>query len=475
VSILSSDLSQLVDSTFIGGNGRDFIFAVAVDRSGNVYIAGVTWSSNFPITQGKASWTQFVAKLSPRVALAANAGSDQTISCAGSSGAPVTLDGTATQGATNYTWTGPFGTATGVKPTVIIPVGTHTIILTVDDGAGKTATDTVVIEVRDVVAPILSSTIGGAAGNNNWYVSAATVSLTSTDACSGVKEIRYAIDGIDQPVVNGDNAAFTIAADGTHSITYLAVDNAGNAATASITLNIDQTAPTLTGAPLTQPNANGWYNGDVTVHFTALDALSGIASVTPDTLITAEGSGLPVAGTAVDTAGNSSSYAVAGINIDRTAPVITITGVADGATYNLGLAQPAYTATDALSGVVASSASLTGGDAQGFGTFTYTVTATDYAGNTATASVVYSVVATPTGTVTLVDDMLTGGLIDQQTADQLIATLDSALASYSGGNSTAGDNKMEAFINKVSAPGQSLPPEVVETLIKAANYIVLAN
>ena len=35
-----------------------------------------------------------------------------------------------------YTWTGSFGTATGVHPTVELPVGTWTITLTVDDGLG---------------------------------------------------------------------------------------------------------------------------------------------------------------------------------------------------------------------------------------------------------------------------------------------------------------------------------------------------
>ena len=40
-------------------------------------------------------------------------------------------------------------------------------------------------------------------------------------------------------------------------------------------INIDKVAPTLSGAPTTSPNAAGWYNGDVTVAWTAADALSG--------------------------------------------------------------------------------------------------------------------------------------------------------------------------------------------------------
>src|SRR5207245_2862979 len=42
---------------------------------------------------------------------------------------------------------------------------------------------------------------------------------------------------------------------------------------------IDKTAPTISGAATTSPNAAGWYDGgSVTVHFTCADALSGIAS-----------------------------------------------------------------------------------------------------------------------------------------------------------------------------------------------------
>ena len=39
--------------------------------------------------------------------------------------------------------------------------------------------------------------------------------------------------------------------------------------------------PTLSGAVTAAPNGNGWYNGDVTVKWTAGDALSGIDGSTP--------------------------------------------------------------------------------------------------------------------------------------------------------------------------------------------------
>jgi hypothetical protein len=83
---------------------------------------------------------------------------------------------------------------------------------------------------------------------------------------------------------------------------------------------------------------------------------------------------------------------------DTTPPVIAISGVTDGGRYAFGLVPtPSYTATDATSGVATSSEATTGGDGQGLGFFTYTVTATDNAGNEAQESVTYEVYAEPAG------------------------------------------------------------------------------
>ena len=44
--------SYLSYSTYLGGDGEDIIHAVATDSAGNVYLAGETTSSNFPVTAG---------------------------------------------------------------------------------------------------------------------------------------------------------------------------------------------------------------------------------------------------------------------------------------------------------------------------------------------------------------------------------------------------------------------------------------
>ena len=52
VTKFSPDGSSLVYSTYLGGNGTEYGYAIAVDSSGNAYVTGYTNSVNFPITSG---------------------------------------------------------------------------------------------------------------------------------------------------------------------------------------------------------------------------------------------------------------------------------------------------------------------------------------------------------------------------------------------------------------------------------------
>ena len=54
---------SLVYSTYLGGSGDDVTQGIAVDSSGNAYVAGYTTSSNFPTTLGALQTTPVAAMM----------------------------------------------------------------------------------------------------------------------------------------------------------------------------------------------------------------------------------------------------------------------------------------------------------------------------------------------------------------------------------------------------------------------------
>ncbi len=191
----------------------------------------------------------------------ANAGPDQTVSADTKCMAQVTLDGRGSSDPDDdpltYTWTGAFGTVTGQTPIVTLPLGTFKTTLTVDDGLGGTASDEVVITVRDTTPPMLSVALSSDTlwpPNHKLVPIAATVqvsdncdpnptvrliSITSNEPDNGLGDGDTAND-IQDATTGTDDRSFSLRAeragkgDGrVYTATYHSTDVSGNGTTAA--------------------------------------------------------------------------------------------------------------------------------------------------------------------------------------------------------------------------------------------------
>jgi hypothetical protein len=256
---------------------------------------------------------------------------------------------------------------------VQLQAGSNTIAVQVRGKPGGQLTVTILGTDNDL--PTILATVSPVANAASWNNTSVTVSFLCDDATSGIASC---------------SAPVTVTTEGANQVvTGTAVDMAGNVATRSVALNIDETAPAI--LPVLSPAANsaGWNNTSVTVNFNCSDALSGVASCSPPTTFSSEGAGQSATGTATDRAGNSAS-ATATVNIDLTPPLISASvSPAPGANgiINATSAVVNFTCSDALSGVLTCPSPIT---TTTTGLQTISSTASDKAGNTANASVQFT-------------------------------------------------------------------------------------
>ena len=197
-------------------------------------------------------------------------------------------------------------------------------------------------------------------------------------------------------------ATCTASVFGAHTVTGT---NSGFTDTATLTV-LDVTPPTTT-ASLSPAPVNGWYRHP-TVTLTATDTggsgldhteyrLDGSGWLTYSAPFAVSGDGTHTLDyRSVDVAGNTETTQTLTFQIDATPPTITLVVPSGGASYPLNqVVNASYSCTDALSGsdacagTVASGAPIATGSV---GPHTFTVNASDLAGNTASVTVTYFVV-----------------------------------------------------------------------------------
>ena len=276
--------------------------------------------------------------------------------------------------------------ATGGTFPFTVQVTDSSCLISVSSCQPQTAKQPLTI-VIDSTPPVIARTITGTLGLNGWYVSNVTVAWTATDPESGIASST----GCGSTSVTTDTTGFTV--------TCSATNGAGLSTSSTVTIKRDATPPVIVGARTPAANLAGWNNTTVAVAFTCTDNLSGVAPGYPTggTTLTANTPviGTTVSGVCVDLAGNSNSTSVGPIKIDETPPSVTITAPVNSGTYLLNATVASnFTCSDALSGIASCIGPVANGtnfDTSSTGTHTFTVTATDVAGNQTQVTSTYTV------------------------------------------------------------------------------------
>jgi hypothetical protein len=295
-----------------------------------------------------------------------------------------------------------------------------------------------------------------------WQNHNVTVTLSATDDASGVAATYWQLDGA--PAHQGTSVV--VSTDGSHTLAYWSVDNQGNVeAQQTVTVEVDKTPPTISGSAST----TGWTNQPVTVTFTCADATSGVQSCQEPATLTGEGANQSAAGTAADNAGNTASATVSGINIDLTAPAVTYQGNAGTYTVDQQV-KITCSATDALSGVAASTCQTVAGPAYTYalGDNSFSASATDKAGNEGSGSTAFTVAVS-------YDSLckLTRQFVKQDgLAKSFCAKLDAAKASAARGDDNSKAGQIDAFVNQLQAQsGKVLTAEQAAILTQLAQAL----
>ena len=328
------------------------------------------------------------------------------------------------------------GVANCPAPQTVVTDGANQVISgTATDKAGNTASTSVTVNL-DETPPSITATASPVPNAAGWNNTPVTVTFFCSDLTSGIGSCPQT------QIVSNDGR--------NQVISGTATDTAGNTASASVVVSVDQTPPTITAGVSPAPNAAGWNNTNPTVTFTCTDSASGVATCPPPQTVTTEGVNQAVSGTAIDNAGNAASTSV-NIKLDKTPPSVTIFSPTDNSTISLSTVSIALNGSesDNLSGVSqltcnGSPAAIAGANftcsvllTQGLNSIA--VQATDAAGNSSSSPLSLTFAPAPQITftapanlsITNITPVTVTGTVDDPTAN---ITVNGITAPQSGGS-----------------------------------------
>jgi hypothetical protein len=216
---------------------------------------------------------------------------------------------------------------------------------------------------RDITVPVVNAVYPAVNGSNGWHItSPVSVSASGSDTISGLANAQIAVNG-------GGWQSNASLADGVYVVDFLAVDNAGNSATTSVTIQVDATPPTVNPLVPSPDGRDDWFvTAPVNVSVEGADSMSGLASA----LVSVNGEAWqPNASLAdgvytinfssIDNAGNTATETRT-VKVDTVKPASQFTSPANSSTDTLvrGMYSLSGSSSDATSGISTAEISLDG-------------------------------------------------------------------------------------------------------------------
>jgi hypothetical protein len=534
VSRISADGSTLDYSTYLGGTGDDWASDIATDSSGAAYVAGTTFSTDFPVRnpfQATAGdlMDVVVAKLS-------ESGGLTYATYLGGSGSDyyprLAVDASGQAHVVGLTFSQNFPTANAFQPshgggysdvfvTTLNQAGNGLVFSTFLGGSDQEVDSTQSLGPAVAVGPTGETMVTGVTRSRNFPTHDAIQSAHAggmTDAFVARFDSAGRLWYSSYLGGSGDDSGRRIAADpagavvvaGATSSTNFPTQHAiqsTNAGAADVfvvriacdTAAVDTIVPATMITPSGISGSNGWYRSAVQIALTAVDDCggSGIAfteySVNGGAFqryagtfsVGAEGTTV-VRARSTDNAGNvENPVAAVSIAIDTAAPAIGVNSPAATEYLHSDTLQLVFAATDSRSGVASGSPTATldgvavsnGQTIQllilSLGTHTLAVSATDQAGNGATANVQFGVKATIDSLIAAVNTFKGSGQIDAQIAGSLLMKLSDAKKVLDRGNVWAAGSKLRDFRDQVSAQaGRGIAVAAAQVLLADVDYVL---
>jgi hypothetical protein len=240
------------NTTAVNGTSPDLLNATHTYTAAGVYNATLTvkFDSTLNITETDIAIITVNENMPP----IADAGLDQTVEQNNPQGATVTLNGTGSSDPDNDTlsfywnWTG--GSATGVTPTALFPLGNTSVTLTVADSQYN-ATDALnIIVLEDTTLPVVDAGPDVTVEQESHEGTQVVLNGTATNTVSTRFNFTWSENGM---VLKAEaNVTDTILIYtfnlGTHVVTLNATDEAGNTGSDNVTITVIDTIPPMVDA-----------------------------------------------------------------------------------------------------------------------------------------------------------------------------------------------------------------------------------